>query len=91
MTKLLRVALLVPVVVAITLLMFGGQGAGRSQRPPFHLFLVGFVALVTVNSLELIPEPLRLALEEVSRWARRLPLSASRHRSRIWRPWGPRR
>jgi uncharacterized integral membrane protein (TIGR00698 family) len=68
-TKLLRVALLVPVVVAITLLMFGGKGAGRSQRPPFPLFLVGFVALVTVNSLGLIPEPLRLALEEVSRWA----------------------
>ena len=68
-TKLLRVALLVPVVVAITLLMFRGQGPGRSRRPPFPLFLVGFVALVTVNSLGLIPEPLRLALEAVSRWA----------------------
>ena len=68
-TKLLRVALLVPVVVAITLLMFGGQGAGKTKRPPFPLFLVGFVALVTVNSLGLIPEPLRQVLEEVSRWA----------------------
>ncbi len=68
-TKLLRVALLVPVVVAITLLMFRGRGPGRSQRPPFPLFLVGFVALVTVNSLGLIPEPLRIGLEAVSRWA----------------------
>ena len=68
-TKPPRVALLVPVVVAITLLMFRGRGPGRSRRPPFPLFLIGFVALVTVNSLGLIPEPLRLALEAVSRWA----------------------
>ena len=68
-TKLLRVALLVPVVVAITLLMFHSRRAGRSQRPPFPLFLVGFVVLVAGNSLGFIPESLRIGLGTVSRWA----------------------
>lgn len=68
-TKLLRVALLVPVVVAITLLMFRNRGSRRSKRPPLPLFLVGFVLLVTVNSLGVIPEPLRISLESLSRWA----------------------
>ncbi len=75
-TKLLRVALLVPVVVAITLFLFHGAGAGRRKRPPFPLFLIGFVALVTVNSLGLIAEPLRLWLETASRWALVAAISA---------------
>lgn len=68
-TKLLRVALLVPVVFAITLFLFRGQEVGRGKRPPFPMFLVAFVVLVSVNSLGLLPEPLRVGLEAVSRWA----------------------
>lgn len=66
-TKLLRVALLVPVVLAITLLLH--RGTDRARRPPFPLFLVGFVALVTVNSLVLVPPLVGEALSAVSRWA----------------------
>lgn len=68
-TKLLRVALLVPVVFAITLFLFRGQEVGRGKHPPFPMFLVAFVVLVSVNSLGLLPEPLRVGLEAVSRWA----------------------
>ena len=75
-TKLLRVALLVPVVVAITILLFRGPGASRRKRPPIPLFLVGFVVLVTVNSLGLIAEPLRLWLETASRWSLVAAISA---------------
>ena len=56
-------------VFAITLFLFRGQEVGRGKRPPFPMFLVAFVVLVSVNSLGLIPEPLRAGLEAVSRWA----------------------
>jgi uncharacterized integral membrane protein (TIGR00698 family) len=68
-TKLLRVALLVPVVIAITILLCRGQRPGHGNRPSFPMFLVAFVLLVAINSLGLIPEPLRAGLETMSRWA----------------------
>ncbi|MCB9948055.1 MAG: putative sulfate exporter family transporter [Rhodospirillaceae bacterium] len=68
LTKLLRVAMLVPVVLAITLVLFRGSGQS-AKRPPFPLFLAVFVALVGANSLGWIAEPLRLVLIDVSRWA----------------------
>ena len=68
-TKLLRVALLVPVVIAITILLCRGQRPGHGNRPSFPMFLVAFVLLVAINSLGLIPEPLRAGLETTSRWA----------------------
>jgi uncharacterized integral membrane protein (TIGR00698 family) len=67
-TKLLRVAMLVPVVLAITMLLFRGAAAAGG-RPGFPPFLLVFVALVAINSLGLIPEPLRVALVDLSRWA----------------------
>ncbi|MCW5774342.1 MAG: putative sulfate exporter family transporter, partial [Rhodospirillaceae bacterium] len=68
-TKLLRVAMLVPVVLlASTLLRF--HGTGESHSPPLlPLFLVGFVLLATLNSLGWIPASVRGLMTEVSRWA----------------------
>ena len=68
-TKLLRIALLVPVVIAITLILSRGRDAGHGPRPPFPLFLFAFVLFVAFNSLGLIPESLRAGLESASRWA----------------------
>ena len=68
-TKLLRVALLVPVVIAITLILSRGRDTGHGKRPPFPLFLLAFVVFVILNSLDLIPEPLRTGMEGASRWA----------------------
>jgi len=68
-TKLLRVALLVPVVIAITLLLPRGRETGHGKRPPVPLFLLAFVLLVVLNSLGLVPEPLRAGMETASRWA----------------------
>jgi len=69
LTKLMRVAMLVPVVVAITFLLFRGKGEAGSKRPPLPFFLIAFVLLVVVNSLGLIPGPMTDLMAGLSRWA----------------------
>lgn len=83
-TKLFRVALLVPVIALLTLLYLDnrhetealdGAEGGRSNRwfglhrlPHLPAFLVGFVILVALNSLGTIPAVLQSGLSDVSRW-----------------------
>ncbi|ANN62062.1 hypothetical protein A9174_34720 (plasmid) [Mesorhizobium loti NZP2037] len=64
--KLLRVAMLVSVVATITLLM---TRSGPGTRARFPLFLIGFVLLVIINSVGLIPAQASAALADASRWA----------------------
>jgi len=66
--KLLRVAMLLPVVFTIALVVARGRSATVGGRPPFPLFLVGFAALVALNSLGLFPKAVVDAASEVSRW-----------------------
>ena len=63
--KLLRVTLLLPVVFTIALTM---RSATTSRRaPPLPMFLVGFAALVAVNSLGLLSKPMVDAASILSR------------------------
>jgi uncharacterized integral membrane protein (TIGR00698 family) len=65
--KLLRVAMLLPTVFAISLVV-ARKGGAEGSRPSLPLFLVGFALLVLANSFGLLP---RLAVDfanEVSRW-----------------------
>lgn len=64
--KLLRVALLLPVVLALTLVWRPAPGAGA--RAPFPAFLLGFAALVVTGSLGWLPQPATEAAGVVSRW-----------------------
>lgn len=70
--KLLRVALLVPVVVTLSLCFArhpgARQGAGGGGKLPIPFFVLGFAALVLVGSTNLIPEALTATLLELSRW-----------------------
>jgi uncharacterized integral membrane protein (TIGR00698 family) len=68
--KLMRVAMLVPVVLAFSLLFRQSQPrAGQAGRPPLlPLFLVAFVVLVLVNSAGLIPAGVAGAAADLSRW-----------------------
>lgn len=68
-TKLFRVTLLVPVIAVVTLTLIKTGLSGSGERTTFPLFLIAFMALVTVNSLGLIPEIVQWALSETSRWA----------------------
>ncbi|MDB5424108.1 MAG: hypothetical protein JWQ29_1524 [Phenylobacterium sp.] len=66
--KLLRVAMLLPVVLAVAFVMARGQAGQPAAKVPIPMFLVGFAALVALNSLGLLPKPAVAAAGEVSRW-----------------------
>lgn len=71
LVKLMRVAMLVPVVMCFMLLFQnaeGGQAGGRRRIPRLPGFLVAFVTLVVVNSLGWIPAGLADGMTDLSRW-----------------------
>ena len=78
LVKLLRVALLVPVVLLFAQIFRhkGGQEPGAPRPPVLPGFLVAFVALVGLNSMGVVPAALASALGEVSRWCLVVAISA---------------
>jgi uncharacterized integral membrane protein (TIGR00698 family) len=70
LVKLVRVAMLVPaVMVFIWLFRASRQEEGDATKVPMlPSFLVGFVILVVVNSLGLIPESVNEGMSTLSRW-----------------------
>jgi uncharacterized integral membrane protein (TIGR00698 family) len=67
--KLLRVAMLLPVVSVIAWSVARRAQAGRARKGPLvPLFLLGFAALVAVNSLGFLPPLAVDGATEVSRW-----------------------
>lgn len=69
LVKLVRVAMLIPVVlVFMWLFRATRQDQDKTQVPMLPGFLVGFIALVLINSLGLIPETVSEGLTSLSRW-----------------------
>ena len=67
--KLLRVSMLLPVVFTIAFMATRGAGkAASGPKPPVPLFLLGFAALVAINSFGSIPKLAGEAANELSRW-----------------------
>jgi uncharacterized membrane protein YadS len=65
--KLLRVAMLLPVVFTIAFTY--GRGSGQAgPRPPVPMFLLGFAALVAINSLGWLPKIAQDGAKTVSNW-----------------------
>ncbi len=75
-TKLLRVAMLLPVVLVLSYVFRQRAESGRKSSVPFQGFLFAFAALVVLNSLGAIPEPIRLGMVDVSRWCLVIAISA---------------
>ena len=70
LTKLLRVAMLLPVVTVISLAVrhrLQRKGETRTGDPLLPPFLLAFVALVIAGSFGLIPKPVGEALNDVAR------------------------
>ena len=67
--KLMRVAMLLPVIVTVGLWARRRGGHGEGERPPLlPWFVAAFAVLVVVNSLVPIPDFVRSAGNEASRW-----------------------
>jgi len=89
--KLLRVAMLAPVVFGISIVAAraeGGGGGGKIPMPP--LFLIGFAGLVAVNSLGFIPKPVGGFAKDFSSWCLVTAIAAlgMKHPLRTLRLWG---
>jgi uncharacterized integral membrane protein (TIGR00698 family) len=68
--KLLRVALLLPAVLAITLVerSTGKDKSAGKQSGLIPNFLLVFIAIVALNSFHLVPSSLQEAMSNASRW-----------------------
>ena len=69
-TKLLRVAMLVPVVVVISLIVARKASSDEvsSSKLPLPGFLIAFVIIVIINSSGQVPSVITDAMVELSRW-----------------------
>lgn len=65
-TKLLRVAMLLPVVLTIAFLV--GNGQKGASAPALPLFLVGFVGVVSINSTGFFNSEAAKFLSDTSQW-----------------------
>ena len=65
--KLLRVAMLLPVVLVFSLI-FRGRGVAADGTPLLPWFLIAFAAFVAASSAGLFPPPVVAGLSEISRW-----------------------
>tara|TARA_R110002049_G_scaffold100580_4_gene244829 strand:+ start:10546 stop:11577 length:1032 start_codon:yes stop_codon:yes gene_type:complete len=78
LVKLMRVAMLAPVVLVISVLVrrnFASEQDGK--RPPvLPFFVVGFLIFAALNSLGLIPEGVVSFLSSLSRWALLISIAA---------------
>jgi uncharacterized integral membrane protein (TIGR00698 family) len=72
--KLMRVAMLIPVVIVLAWLF--SRDALHAEKPPFPKFLLGFAALAALNSFQLLPPSLVEAGSTVSRWFLVIAISA---------------
>lgn len=71
LVKLIRVAMLAPVVLVISLIMQRRVAAGEDAKRPslLPLFVIGFLALGAANSMGLIPGSVTAVLSTGSQWA----------------------
>jgi len=79
LVKLIRVAMLAPVVLVISVLVrrHAEDGALDGKRPPIlPMFVIGFLIFATLNSLGLIPSVVVDAMSNLSRWALLVSIAA---------------
>ncbi|MEP6885364.1 MAG: putative sulfate exporter family transporter [Gammaproteobacteria bacterium] len=68
--KLMRVTMLLPVVLVITLFAARGTGVDQPKNKVTLLpgFLIAFVVLAALNGFSLVPTPVAAVLTDVSKW-----------------------
>lgn len=77
LTKLVRVAFLMPVVVCILLVLrINKDNTIQTKAPGIPLFLIGFVLLMSINSLVDLPQVMTAAATDISRFALVISIAA---------------
>ena len=77
LVKLIRVFMLIPVLLLLSILIrHDNSGAIEKPRFQFPLFLLGFIALLLLNALGFISEDIRQILKTGSSWALMIALTA---------------
>ncbi|TDP43626.1 YeiH family protein [Zavarzinia compransoris] len=75
--KLSRVAMLAPVVLVMGALARGGRpGRGKPKRAPMPWFVLGFVAMVGLNSIIIIPAAVKSGIVSVTAFLLSVALAA---------------
>ena len=75
--KLMRVAMLLPVIAVASLLTRASGAQDGGKRPPIlPWFAVGFVLLAAINSTGWLPTLVQTAANELSRWSLVIAISA---------------
>ncbi|HET8745900.1 MAG TPA: putative sulfate exporter family transporter [Ramlibacter sp.] len=93
LVKLMRVATLLPVILLAALLTRKGAAADAERPPLLPGFALAFAALVAVNSLGWIPQPVQAAGTGLSRWCLLAAIAAIGMKTQLrelagvgWRP-----
>lgn len=80
LVKLIRVAMLAPVVLALSIVArgrFAGEGDSSAKRPPLIPgFVAAFIVLAGLNSAGLIPQALSTGMTDLSGWALVMAIAA---------------
>ncbi len=76
LVKLLRVAMLIPVVLTLSIIFRDDPTVGGDQRLPVPLFVIGFIVLVILGSTEWFPATITSSLLDLSRWCLVVSISA---------------
>lgn len=76
--KLMRVAMLLPVIIVAAMITRSrGAGASEGERPPLlPWFAVGFIVLAAINSTGYVPSSVQSLGNELSRWCLVIAISA---------------
>ena len=93
LVKLMRVFMLVPLLLFMTLLYGQKQQVSEAKPPIIPIFLLGFMLLMLLNSFNLIPSDVSVLLKTISKWLLMMAITAvgmktslGAIRSLGWRP-----
>ena len=76
LVKLLRVAMLIPIVLTLSIIFRNDPTVGDGRRLPVPLFIIGFVILVIFGSTEWFPDTFKSSILDLSRWCLVVSISA---------------
>lgn len=75
--KLMRVAMLLPVIICAAMITrMQGAGATRERPPILPFFAVGFLIMVGINSTGWVPATIQTGVNDLSRWCLVIAISA---------------